>query len=220
MTTLLLIEDNPKHLADAKVLLEDRVKVGAINGVDYATNLTEAEELLRTRKYDGIISDVFFPKEAGGIEQQMGTTIGQYALDHKIPFVLVTSTHHHGYKTEPVNQWISERGMKLIDVIDQVDARYGEAVSKKWDCGYVSVLYLKEAIEKGIFIFTKGKDRFTKEEIDTVGIWHTKDYSWGFDDPLSKRDSVPYKIKSDNIFREVIQKYCSGMFDDLIKNNS
>jgi CheY-like chemotaxis protein len=194
MTTLLLIEDNPNHLAEAKALLEDRITVRAISGVDYATNLTEAEELLRTRKYDGIISDVFFPKETGGTEQQLGTTIGQYALDNKIPFVLVTSTHHHGYKTEPVTHWIRARGMNLVDAADLKD-RNIEANYKSWCCGYTAIMYLIE----NKFDLSKNVDwRLFVLEVQDGRFFRTL-----YDEDL--------------LFREVVKKYCSGMFDNLIQ---
>ena len=54
---ILIVEDNPEHLEDARRKMQGIVSVE----VDYATNLNEALQYLSDNNYDGIISDVFFP---------------------------------------------------------------------------------------------------------------------------------------------------------------
>ncbi len=158
MVRLLLIEDNKKHLQDARQLLEERVASGAIAGVDYAATFDEAMRYLTTTKYSGIMSDIFFPTSNGGNEEENGTKIGEYALQNGLPFVLVTSTYHHGRKTEPVSFWARTRpDMELIDTMPET-GRDGEAQSKNWIGGYVVLSYLIEAKQVGeITINQEGK---------------------------------------------------------------
>ncbi|MEW5897059.1 MAG: hypothetical protein AB1668_05175 [Nanoarchaeota archaeon] len=54
---ILVVEDNEKHLADAKGIFE---KYGEHINVIYATNLRDAGAALAAAKLDGVISDVFF----------------------------------------------------------------------------------------------------------------------------------------------------------------
>ncbi len=158
MVRLLLIEDNKKHLTDAQQLLEERVASGAISSVDYASTLDDAIQYLTTTRYDGIISDIFFPTAYGGNEEENGTKIGEYALQQGLPFVLVTSTYHHGRKTDPVCSWARTRAdMELIDTMPET-GRDGEAESKNWIGGYVVLSYLIEAKHVGeITINQEGK---------------------------------------------------------------
>lgn len=58
---LLVVEDTPFHLEEAKSEMENLVKYGAQISVDYATTLKEAMDLQKHKKYDGIITDMFFP---------------------------------------------------------------------------------------------------------------------------------------------------------------
>lgn len=57
---LLVVEDTPRHLADAKQFFGDLQQRGIVNAT-YAGTLAEAEQALATRSYDGVISDIFFP---------------------------------------------------------------------------------------------------------------------------------------------------------------
>lgn len=63
---LLVVEDNPKHLDDAKKLYE---KNGKLN-VSYAKNKEEAINYLSSESYDMVISDVFMPSNERGVEKQ------------------------------------------------------------------------------------------------------------------------------------------------------
>ena len=48
---ILVIEDRESHLQDAKKVLEDRLARRAIAGYDSATNLLDAQRLLKTNSY-------------------------------------------------------------------------------------------------------------------------------------------------------------------------
>ena len=53
---ILVIEDNQKHLVDAKaVVAEMRIEA------DFATTYVDAKNMMENNKYDGIVSDIFFP---------------------------------------------------------------------------------------------------------------------------------------------------------------
>lgn len=57
MKKIFVIEDDVKHMADAKAVIANHAEISA----DFATTYKEAEKLLAENKYDGIISDIFFP---------------------------------------------------------------------------------------------------------------------------------------------------------------
>ncbi|MCK4589983.1 MAG: hypothetical protein KAT77_06065 [Nanoarchaeota archaeon] len=60
---LLIVEDNEKHLADAKAEVAKLQDQGKAINVTYATNYKEAQDAIQTKKYDGIVSDIFMPSE-------------------------------------------------------------------------------------------------------------------------------------------------------------
>ena len=66
---ILLIEDTPNHLADARATAESLVASGKRMHVTYVSTLQDAKDILAEREYDGIITDLFFPT---GVESDMG----------------------------------------------------------------------------------------------------------------------------------------------------
>ncbi len=58
---ILVIEDSLKHINDARNIIDGVIIETYKIVADFATTYVEAMELLRNNKYDGIISDVFFP---------------------------------------------------------------------------------------------------------------------------------------------------------------
>ncbi|MCK5415890.1 hypothetical protein KAI92_00515 [Candidatus Parcubacteria bacterium] len=60
---LLIIEDKPQHLADAKIAAQKAISAGLITDVDYASTFDEAMNCLKTKTYHGIVSDIFFPRD-------------------------------------------------------------------------------------------------------------------------------------------------------------
>ncbi len=61
ITRILVVEDAPKHLQDAKAFFASQPI-----DVDYASTLFDAENLIKSGQYGGLISDIFFP--TGGDE--------------------------------------------------------------------------------------------------------------------------------------------------------
>ena len=146
---LLVVEDKPHHLADARELFNERIKNGIALKVDYSTNYEGAERNMENIQYDGIISDIFFPNRnkerdifaiktilkkgeeySGKADFDMifkdelpyGILVGELALKKEIHLVLITDTYHHGNKTEPINGWASATQVPLIDrLVDEYD---------------------------------------------------------------------------------------------------
>lgn len=58
---ILLIEDNDKHLADAQIEAQRRIASGEISSVDIAKHFEQFLDMSGAKRYDGIISDIFFP---------------------------------------------------------------------------------------------------------------------------------------------------------------
>jgi len=54
---LLVIEDDPKHLEDAKNALKEHSDIET----EFVSTLKDFEEATKNNHYDGIISDIFFP---------------------------------------------------------------------------------------------------------------------------------------------------------------
>ncbi len=158
---ILVIEDNEKHRRDVEALLEERIAQGVPLTIDYVATLDDAMSKLSGSQYDGILSDVLFPKAKGGEEEQHGTDIATYAMQHQIPWVLVTSTFHHGAKTEPANQFARSCGSEIVDC--HPDFKKGDdyntfnSPNKNWKAGYVALMYFIELHKKGL-VKTKASD--------------------------------------------------------------
>jgi len=136
---ILVVEDNPKHLEDAKAEMEKNGQHVDMN-VDYAGTLDEAMELVAGKAYDGIISDVFFPVHETAEEGPNGVKMADYALDNDIAIVLCTSTYHHGEKTEPVNKYSRQKGVTLVDVFIDMDNVDSEAEKKNFEGAFASLM--------------------------------------------------------------------------------
>src|SRR3989344_6224590 len=68
---LLVIEDKEKHLEDAREYFKGKEATGSVK-ITYAGTLAEAETMLGNHKYDGIISDIFFPLGTEQNEKKIG----------------------------------------------------------------------------------------------------------------------------------------------------
>ena len=77
---LLIVEDDKKHLRDAKAEVKRQIEEGAQIKAYYAKNLKEAQEYLNGQAIDVVISDVFFPsgmekKEESRIIKHLSTLL-------------------------------------------------------------------------------------------------------------------------------------------------
>jgi hypothetical protein len=132
--------------------------------------------MARAKRYDGIISDIFFPsseRSMNGIASNIfwtvwgqeycnihrddyrcgderrekmfklvhdgfmdgkelppaGISVADYAMWKGIPIILCTDTYHHGIKTQPVYEFTSKNGIRIID---SYEAKDGNDSHKDW----------------------------------------------------------------------------------------
>ena len=175
---ILIVEDNEQHRTDAKSCLETLLRQEYRGRIDYARTLKEAQALLTTQKYDGIMSDVYFPVEEGDPETMSGTEVGQYALEHSIPFVLVTDSYHHGEKAQAACTWIRERGWtELVDLPKELAERNGNARPKKnWTGALFALVSLIEGMQtNNVQLGPKGITGMVNQDYDVGAIFRALD---------------------------------------------
>lgn len=150
MKKILVIEDSPKHLQDAKNFFStvEGIEVTYRDRYEPFTSMTRNNTPRLGddfRKYDGIISDIYFPGRAGEKVQPYGVSVMFQAKMMNIPCVLCTAGYHHGDDY----QWINDMWVGLRDdagwdnVPAMVDSMYGEGD-------------LEQEGEKGEQVVTKG----------------------------------------------------------------
>lgn len=212
---ILVVEDQPEHLADVRAVLDSRKQYGI--GADYVSNLDDTKRKLEKRNYDGILSDVFFPEREGEAESAAGLWVAEYGRIYRIPFILVTSTYHHGDKTEPINHWLRRKGPKLVDWMPSDDEYYqrknSEGDRKNWEGGLLSLMYFIEGLKKGLI----GCDPDNFGEIVNV----EKDCLYMNDmvsivNEAHHNRTIPNfgKLSSESarLAKEVFDKYCKDLF--------
>ena len=157
---ILVVEDQPKHLADVKAVLEGRKQYGI--GVDYVSTLDAAKRKLEEKGYDGILSDVFFPEREGGEEAPSGLLVAKWGIDNRVPFILVTSTYHHGKKTDEVcTRLRKEVGVSYISIMldtQPIGCHINpelEAHKKNWEGGFLALMYFIKT-PKESFVWDEG----------------------------------------------------------------
>jgi len=149
---ILVVEDQPHHLADVRAVIDSRRQYGI--EADYVSTLDDAKRKLEEKRYDGILSDVFFPEREGEEESASGLWIAEYGLENKVPFILVTSTYHHGRKTEEVNQQLRIK-YKIGGLIDAEPEGCSpntdlEVKKKNWKGGLLALAYfIEDSRERG-----------------------------------------------------------------------
>lgn len=168
---ILVIEDNLKHLSEVKNFIDERVHAGADVEARFVSTFEEAKEAMDTEQYDGIISDVFFPDHEGSppdpetpaptrneteqldwAENVGGVKLVREARTRRIPFILCTSTYHHGEKTQPVTAWLRKNSADfVVDASHEVGS--GEADRKDWQSAFVELAYLRSLLDHKFFEF-------------------------------------------------------------------
>ena len=111
MKKILIIEDDPKHLQDAKNFFS------TIEGVEvtYRESYEPFNFMTRNntpalgddfRKYNGIISDIYFPQKLGKETQPIGVSVMFQCKMMNIPCVLCTDGYHHGSHYQWINDMV------------------------------------------------------------------------------------------------------------------
>lgn len=149
---ILVIEDGTKHLSNAQELLNERQE---LISADYASTLEDSLKMLEEKRYDGVLSDIFFPTRKGGEEEPNGEVIINYCMENKLPVTLITSTHHHGAKTEPIYKLCCRKRIEMIDAINHEEAEKNE---KNWKYGITALAQDIIGIEKGLITFEESED--------------------------------------------------------------
>jgi CheY-like chemotaxis protein len=144
---ILVIEDSPKHLEDARRYAQQLAGCT----VDFATTLAEAIDLLTANNYDGAISDVFFPTETGASADtyESAITINDRLLKLRIHHVFNTAGNHHGDKFQgfiwqtPVPMYGEHNGHFLTTgmMIEAYPSnRNAEKNTKQWQAAFRYIL--------------------------------------------------------------------------------
>ncbi len=79
----------------------------------------------------------------GKSEAPLGVLVSQYAFDNGVPSVLITSTYHHGKKTQPVHEYAMSKNVQIVDNLD-------ETGSKKFEEAYSRLMSLHEDQKNGL----------------------------------------------------------------------
>jgi hypothetical protein len=143
---ILVIEDNEKHLNDAKAFFSGIVGLEVIYAEDYRKSKV-SEKILEV---DGVISDIFFPLAKGdntwGQEEPIGVSIMMRCREMKLPCILNTSGYHHGSRY----QWICDlqRDLKLPEIVDSSGDYFKDAETKNWKYAYEALTELIKAKNK------------------------------------------------------------------------
>ncbi len=127
---ILVIEDNEKHLRDAKKFFSAMSEIEVLYAEDYrGANVEE-----KLKEVGGVISDIFFPLKKGdktwGQEEPIGVSIMMRCRELKLPCILNTSGYHHGSRY----QWICDlqRDFSLPEIVDSTGDYFKEAETKNW----------------------------------------------------------------------------------------
>ncbi|MFA6424180.1 MAG: response regulator [Candidatus Magasanikbacteria bacterium] len=148
---ILVVEDNAKHLDDARAYAADLIECE----VDFATTLAEAMVLLTANKYDGVISDVFFPADdqSSADTFENALALNKKLREMRIHHVFNTAGNHHGKKYDgflhktPELIWVpgSEYPGDLFVSSGMVIEAYphdsdGEHATKQWQAAFRYIL--------------------------------------------------------------------------------
>lgn len=140
---ILVVEDDDKHLENVQALLAaETPKYPFAIEVVYARDFASAMAILDEGGVDGVLSDVFYPGNAGGAaDVPSGQRLAEYCLERGLPVVLCTSTYHHCRATQPVHEWAMSRGFWLFDNAP-LDYRDNEvtAAEKPWKVAFTGLM--------------------------------------------------------------------------------
>lgn len=143
---ILVIEDSLKHTSDAKKFFESqdadvqyKMRYNRASEVMYEYGLKEGSPRRQIIgcKFDGVISDIYFPLSFSPDWNQpepIGIRVAIELSQLGTPFVLNTAGFHHGRRFEWINQLAYNQGWTLIDSGEELHE--GEADTKNWEKAY------------------------------------------------------------------------------------
>ena len=151
LENILVVEDNPKHIEDAKKYFNEikEVNVYYVSTYSSAVHPIGGYTSFKSKpEVDGVITDIYLPigdKYVGrkGDEDPIGLLVAATCHKNNIPFVFCTAGYHHGEKYNWINMF--QRTMEWPEMLDASSDRYAEADHKPWDRAYKT---LKNLVEK------------------------------------------------------------------------
>lgn len=128
---ILIVEDNPQHLNDAKKI------AAGYGGIEFtfASDLQEAKCLLQQYIFDAAVSDIFFPLQKDGEStSDSAVEIAVLLNDNKIPFVYNTSGNHHDrpYEEFRKNLRVKSKAPDGFGSGKIIESYEGESAGKQW----------------------------------------------------------------------------------------
>lgn len=154
---ILIIEDTPKHIDDAKAFFAQLKGSGEVTDTEFLfeeTCLKATSAVTSAPTPDGVITDIHFPVLAKHMvrreddiaftkPQPCGVAIMVICQSRGIPCVFNTAGYHHGID----NQWICALGREVgwPGIVDASQEMTGEAERKNWRGAWDA---LKEEMER------------------------------------------------------------------------
>jgi len=138
---ILVIEDNQKHLADAKAFFADKSEYD----VEYLVNGQQAIDCLKSggaKRYTYVITDLFMPLSEGfPLEQPIGLGIFMMCKEQGVRCIINTSGYHHGQKY----QWVySLPGVNMVD--SPTGDREAESDTKRWSDCIIALMVVRRSV--------------------------------------------------------------------------
>ncbi len=147
---LLVVEDRNEHFADFEKILTEQEFPIALD-ITRAKTLKEALPLIP--QADGVVSDLFFPTQAGGAEEPCGRNVVEECLKIGKPVIWITSTWHHGSKTNKHNNWGRDKNLEMFDSGDMQNPET-ETEHKPWLEAILGIIYSIYAAQFKEWTFT------------------------------------------------------------------
>tara|TARA_Y100000310_G_C20651900_1_gene799897 strand:+ start:209 stop:841 length:633 start_codon:yes stop_codon:yes gene_type:complete len=107
------------------MLGEDFAKLAALNaGIYYSSSVNNLEVMKQAMK-------------ESEYNQPLGILAGEELSDKNVPFVLATSTYHHDVLTQPIQDYASKKGWRLVDCNPEFDSE--KSSLEFWDKAYMNL---------------------------------------------------------------------------------
>ncbi len=153
ITSIIVIEDSPKHQSDATRVLTEQFgeRPMIMSDLDrFMSMSTRFEKILKSRKEAGageigVLTDLYFPAcDNHGELAPLGIVVMMKCRELGIPCVIVTSGHHHGLKYHQATSALRLLGMGNDTLVDHnpQGSPDEEADTKDWARGLKNLLAL------------------------------------------------------------------------------
>jgi hypothetical protein len=203
---LLIVEDNKQHLEDAKRYFEHPCRKAVIS-IHYASTLNHAEQLMSERKYDGIITDVFFPMNIAGEEERKLEILELIDPEHEF---------RHSSSAHEINRWMSgERNPPSGVIVAKQALESGVPVVLCTD------IYHHDAAMSPVTSWVrKAKQRIEIVDIDSQNLDRKKDWQLAYAKTVGVIEGYcVMKYCLTVVGREEVARNCKWSVSDIQKHN-